>query len=90
VSPINIFSFTSKKKNGISDQTSIIEICIINTEFFKSSLLSSLQNRINQSKNSIKKEIIDNPEVFPEIQSVQLIALNIKTYQITVKTSGII
>ena len=35
-----------------------------------------------QSKNNIKKFIMDKPDVFPGIQSVQFIALNIKTYQI--------
>jgi len=90
VSHINIFSLTSKKKNGIKLHTKIIETCIIKTEFFNNSLLLSLLNKISPNKNKMKNEIIDNPEVFPEIQSVQFIALNIKTYQITVKTSGII
>lgn len=40
-----------------------------------------------QSKNNIKKFIMDKPDVFPGIQSVQFIALNIKTYQITVNKS---
>jgi len=37
-----------------------------------------------------KKQISERPEVFQEIPSVQLSALKIKTYQTTVKISGII
>jgi hypothetical protein len=90
LSHIKIFSLTSKNQKGINTHTRIIEICIIKTEFFNNSLLSSLLNKITQSTNKIKKEIIDNQEVLPEIQSVQFIALKIKTYQIIVKIRGII
>jgi hypothetical protein len=88
-SHIRIFSFTSNHQKGIIIHTRIIDIHIINSAFFNNSSVLSLLNKIIQSRNNIKNEIIDNHEVFHCIQSVQFNVLKINTYHSIVKNNGI-
>jgi len=89
LSHMSIFSLISNHQKGIIIQTKIKQIFIINSAFFIKSGSLSLLNKITHKKKSIKNDIIDNPEVFPCIQSVQFSALKTNTYQRIVKNKGI-